>query len=68
MSRYSDLIERRRAMRPEQLEAARDAAGHGKRSTYVHWFCRCDLCTEENARYSAANKAVRDYLTGLRKS
>lgn len=48
MSRYSDLIERRRAMPAEQLEAARDAAGHGKRSTYVHWFCRCQKCKAVN--------------------
>lgn len=62
MSRYSDLIQRRRAMPPEQLEAERDKAGHGKRSTYVHWFCRCPLCKAENALYSAQNKSVHDYL------
>lgn len=62
MSKYSDLIARRRALPPEEIERQRDLAGHGKRSTYAHWFCRCDLCRAENARYSAANQAVRDYL------
>lgn len=41
--------ERRR--RPD-LKEQQDRNGHGVRSTYAYWFCRCDRCTDANTRYS----------------
>jgi hypothetical protein len=34
-----------------------DRAGHGKRSTYVNWFCRCLPC---RAASSNAQRAQRE--------
>lgn len=44
------------ARRAEQSDAA-DRAGHGKRSTYANYRCRCDACRAAN---SAACREYRE--------
>lgn len=50
---YQAAATARRAADP----TAADIAGHGKRSTYANYQCRCDAC---RAAHTAACRAYRD--------
>ncbi|SEC02410.1 hypothetical protein SAMN04490357_0989 [Streptomyces misionensis] len=43
--------------------AGADRAGHGKRSTYVNWFCRCLLCRTASAEAQRAQRERRKERT-----
>jgi len=58
-ARQTEIL--RRKARPD-LKEQQDRSGHGRRHTYVYWFCRCDRCTRANSRNCKLNR-----LKGLKR-
>lgn len=55
---FRQKADERRA-RPDLAEI-QDRSGHGNRSTYTYWFCRCKFCTRANSRYVKYTRLIKE--------